>query len=89
MLTPKQERNGVGPDPAPGHSTAVPGPDTTSIISPAKGQSESAALGRAAETIAEFQTPAGSGRGGHTVGAGGSMFEWDAGLPIDEGTGEA
>jgi hypothetical protein len=53
------------------------------------GQSESAALGRAAETIAEFQTPAGSGRGGHTVGAGGSMFEWDAGLAIDEGTGEA
>jgi hypothetical protein len=89
MLTPKQERNGVGPDPAPGHNTAVAGPDVTATVSSAMGSSESAALGRAAETVAEFQTPAGSGRGGHTVGAGGSMFEWDAGLAIDEGTGEA
>jgi hypothetical protein len=54
MLTPKQERNGVGPG-VEGHNTAVPGPDTTSEIKALTGSAM--ALGTDHYTAAEFGRP--------------------------------
>jgi hypothetical protein len=53
------------------------------------GAAEAAGNERWNEGEGLLNSPQGSGTGGHTVGAGGNMWEWDAGLAISELAGEA
>jgi len=88
MQTPKQDRNGVpGPDSTGGVS--LPGPDATGEIRSAQKQAQNAGTSRAFEGRGLFVSPAGSGVDGHEVGGYGAMFEWDAGLAVNEPAGEA
>lgn len=86
--TGKQERNGATGSGGEQNS-AQPGPDSTAAIAGLLSQSQSAAENRGGDAKNLFVSPAGSGVGGHDVGAVGPMFEWDSGLAIAEQPGEA
>ena len=90
MTTPKQDRNGVPGPGATGGYVAMPGPDATAEIKSVQRTAEAAGNARKVETYNELlNTPAGSGAAGHTLGAGGNMYEWDSGLAVNEASGEA
>jgi len=89
MTTPKQDRNGVPGPGATGGNVAQPGPDAIGEIRSAQKQAQNAGTSRAFEGRGLFVSPAGSGVDGHEVGGYGAMFEWDAGLAINEPAGEA
>ena len=85
--TDKQLRNGATGDSAT-QDTARPSVDLTATISGLQSQAEAAGNDRWNEGRGLIESPAGAG-GGREVGAGGSMWEWDAGLAINEMSGEA
>jgi len=87
MDTQRHIHNGGGGSVSAGY--AQPGPDATGDISAAKATAEAAADTRKQETAGFIQSPQGSGIGGHEMGAGGSMWEWDSGLAINELPGES
>ena len=90
MTTPKQDRNGVPGPGATGGNVSMPGPDSTAEIGSVKRAAEAAGNARKVETYNELlNTPQGSGTAGHTLGAGGNMYEWDSGLAVNEPAGEA
>jgi hypothetical protein len=80
-FTPKQVRNGADQG-AEGHNTAVTdaGPATSLPI----GTAVAAGNNMADHGHDWFDSPAGSGSGGHMVGPDGPMFEWDSGLAIND-----
>lgn len=88
-MTPKQDRNGVPGPGATGGNVAQPGPDATAEIRSVMRQATAAGNSGAAEGRGLFVSPAGSGVDGHEVRDYGSMFEWDAGLAVNEPAGEA
>jgi hypothetical protein len=83
--TDKQVRNGATGDAGERSSQTGPVPN----VSPVMGQAESAGNDRWNEGRGLLESPQGSGTGGHQVGSGGSMWEWDSGLAVDELSGEA
>jgi hypothetical protein len=87
-FTDKQVRNGADQG-GGGQNTAIPGPDSTPDIAGLIPVSVSAAMTRLEEGHAMIESPQGSGVDGHQVGAGGSMWEWDSGLAVNdvEGSG--
>lgn len=84
MTTPKQDRNGVPGPGATGGNVAMPGPDATKEIAGVMRQAEAAANTRKEQTAGFIESPAGAGVSGHQIGGGGSMFEWDSGLAIND-----
>jgi hypothetical protein len=94
--TDKQLRNGATGDSAT-QDTAQPSVDVTGLVSAEIGAAQTAAAERGRETAAMLSSPQGSGPAadstvgapGRQVGAGGSIYEWDSGLPINELAGEA
>ena len=90
MTTPKQDRNGVPGPGATGGNVSMPGPDSTAEIQSVKKAAEAFGNARKIETNNELlNTPAGSGVNGHDFGGGGSMYEWDSALAVNEPAGEA
>jgi hypothetical protein len=90
MTQPQRQLHNDGPGPGGENpSYARPGPDATGDIRAAKSLAESAANARKNEAAGFIQSPQGSGVTGHEVGGGGAMWEWDAGLAINEVSGEA
>ncbi len=79
--TQKQERNGATGN-AGGQNSAQP--SSVVDVAPVQAQAESAGLLFDGDGHALLASPQGAGSGGHTVGGGGSMFEWDAGLAIND-----
>ena len=86
--TDKQVRNGATGSGGEQNS-AQPGPNWAGDISAAQGTAEAAADARKQETAGFITSPQGSGVGGHQMGGGGSMWEWDSGLAVNEASGEA
>ena len=91
-LTGKQERNGITvPGGTQNSGQTGPIPDVAGV----KPQSEVAALERTNQTQGIFESPQGSGPSPAStidgaerqIGAGGNMWEWDAGLAIKEAAG--
>ncbi len=82
-LTGKQERNGITAD--AGERAPQTGPMPNIPI----GAAESAGNDRWNEGRDLMVSPQGSGTGGHQVGAGGNMWEWDSALAVSEMPGEA
>jgi hypothetical protein len=60
-------------------------PDVAGLMS----QSTAAAMTREADAHALWTSAQGAGSGGHTVGGGADMYEWDSGLAVSEAPGEA
>jgi len=87
--TGKQIRNGATGTVSDNPSYAQPGPDASGDITAAKSTAESAADARKQETAGFITSPQGSGVGGHQMGGGGSMWEWDSGLAVNEVSGES
>jgi len=79
--TAKQLRNGATGDGGEQQSAQVgPGADVAGLMSTA----EAAADARKRETAGFMQSPQGSGVGGHELGAGGDIWQWDSGLAIND-----
>ncbi len=88
-MTDKQDRNGV-PGPMATENTAQPGPDATKQIQSVMRQAMNYGEARKNETNREIlDTPQGSGVGGHQLGGGADMYDWDSNLAVDELSGEA
>ncbi len=81
--TPRQER--IGNMPVAGEqNSAQPGPDVTKQVASTKRQAEAAANRRMSDAHSLIESPQGAGVSGHEVGTGGSTWEWDAGLAIND-----
>jgi len=78
-FTGKQVRNGADIGGADSNNP-MPGPMPTVPLS----ESQSAADVRMSEAHAFMTSPAGAGTAGHEIGGYGAMFEWDAGLAIND-----
>lgn len=81
-MTPKQERNNIA-----GQSGDIrdQSPEHVENLSGMIGSSASIAMDRAHQAVDEFfDSPAGAGVHGHTIGS----FDWDSGLDIPEQPGE-
>ena len=84
-LTPKQDRNGVTVEGGTQSQDELAMPSATpGDLAGLMGQSQSAAEVRGGEGHDLINSPAGSGTAGHEVGGYGAMFEWDAGLAIND-----
>jgi len=81
---PRQER--IGNMPVAGEqNSAEAGPDVTRQVASVKRQAEAAANQRKRETQGFIESGQGSGLGGHAdIGTGGSTWEWDSGLAIND-----
>jgi hypothetical protein len=94
--TDKQLRNGATGDSAT-QDTAQPSVDVTALVSSEISAAQAAAAERGRETAAMLSSPQGSGPSADStvgaparqVGSGGSMYEWDSGLAINELAGES
>jgi hypothetical protein len=87
--TDKQIRNGATGAVSDNTSVAQPSTDLTGEIAAAISQAEAAGNDRWNEGRGLLDSPQGSGGSGRQVGGGGSMWEWDAGLAINEASGES
>ena len=80
VFTGKQQRNGADIG-SPDSNNPMPGPTPTVPLM----EAQDAADVRMSEGHAFMTSPAGAGVEGHEIGGGGDMmFEWDAGLAIND-----
>jgi len=79
-LTPKQVRNGIPGEGPAGGNVAQPGPSAN--VAPVKGAAETYGGALAATGRAPFS-------GGNAGTSGYSVPDWDAGIAVTEGAGEA
>jgi hypothetical protein len=91
-FTAKQERNGADMG-GGGQNTAQPSVSLPGDIAALKAQAEAAAASvmgdvgpgqNTGEARGLLESPQGSGVDGHEIGSHGAMWEWDAGLAIND-----
>lgn len=89
-MTPKQDRNGV-PGPVETRNTAQPGLSAEADIRSAMATAQAAADARKRQAHEFMASPAGSGPTGSNVlpgrviaNPGGTVWQWDAGLAIND-----